>query len=105
MIFPVSVPSTTRYLTASLAGILFFLLASPILLTIFIALPRDAPIFTMRRCFYDGRAIDLFEFACPTNYFGDFLWRTRLNQLPALFNLVRGDVPLDARLLTLLDES
>jgi hypothetical protein len=105
MIFLMSVPSTMRYLTASFVGILFFLLASPILLTIFIALPRDASILTIRRRFYDRRAIDLFEFACPNNDFGDFLWRTRLNQLPALFNLVRGDVALDARLLTLLDES
>jgi hypothetical protein len=88
---------------ASFVGALFLLLVIPIFVPVVVALLlRGASIFTMRCHFYDGRQIGLLEFSCPADSFGDFLWHTRLNQLPSVFNVLNGDVALDARLLTLI---
>jgi hypothetical protein len=104
--FPsLSAPPAARNAVASVVGLLFLLLVAPVLLTIFVALLlRGASTFTVRHRFYDGRQIDLVEFWCPPDSFGDFLWQTRLNQVPIVFTLVSGDVALDPRLLTLLSE-
>jgi lipopolysaccharide/colanic/teichoic acid biosynthesis glycosyltransferase len=102
-----SAPVVVRNLLAPAAGLLVLLLVAPAFLAIVVALLlRGGLVLTKCRRFYDGRALDIFEFWCAPDSFGDVLWRTRGNQLPILLNVLRGDIALESiRELVEFDDS
>jgi lipopolysaccharide/colanic/teichoic acid biosynthesis glycosyltransferase len=64
---------------------------------------QGGPIFASRVLWVRGQRISVLEFSAGEGSIGRFLWLTRLNQLPMLLSVLRGDLSFEDPLIRLIE--
>jgi lipopolysaccharide/colanic/teichoic acid biosynthesis glycosyltransferase len=64
---------------------------------------QGGAIFASRILWVRGQRISVLEFSAGEGSIGRFLWLTRLNQLPMLFSVLRGDLSFEDPLVRLIE--
>jgi lipopolysaccharide/colanic/teichoic acid biosynthesis glycosyltransferase len=107
----VSQPALRRTVDV-VASLVLLALFAPALLGAIVALMIEGagPVFTTRPLLVRGQRIQLIELRTegvdrfdPFSSVGRFLWITRINQLPMLVNVLRGDLTFEDPLLDYLE--
>ena len=61
------------------------------------------PVFATRPIRVRGQRVCILEFRAGVGPVGRFLWLTRLNQLPLLVNVLRGELSFEDQLLRVIE--
>jgi lipopolysaccharide/colanic/teichoic acid biosynthesis glycosyltransferase len=64
---------------------------------------QGGPIFASRILWVRGQRVSVLEFSAGEGSIGRFLWLTRLNQLPMLLSVLRGDLSFEDPLIRLIE--
>jgi lipopolysaccharide/colanic/teichoic acid biosynthesis glycosyltransferase len=64
---------------------------------------QGGPVFASRVLWVRGQRISVLEFNAGEGAVGRFLWLTRLNQLPMLLSVLRGDLSFEDPLIRLIE--
>lgn len=101
-------PGLRRALDVAGSLALLIVFAPVLTATSLALLAEGGPVLLVRPTYCAGRRVGVLEFRTRTSgggmsRLGEFLWRTRVNQLPVLLNILRGEISFEDPVLSLLD--